>query len=310
MTKFNGQLNKMSLEDVSDGYRTVLEIVIKTVKQTQTLLPESQPAHTAELPAIRKTVSKSPNLEFMRKSLKILLADDPRALEKASEELESRSESPEVFNNNYNMARQRQLEEGVHASALEVWKHEMKESIKRGDVAYGRLGMQGLAWDWVQAMKPSLENHIKNARPRDVNSEGREIIPSIEKDTEASRMDHIWLSALPIDTLCAITVIEVIRASTNETKSMSNKATNLIQAIGRAVEKEMQASDAVRKENRGMHPKSLNVRRLLISDKRAGESYAKQFHKELLRSKNGATHWPFEWRLDVRARVYLRIPLC
>ena len=302
----------MSLEDISDGYRTVLEIVIKTVKQTQTLLPENRLGHTAELPAIRKTMSKSPNLEFMRKSLEILLADDPKALEKASEELESPSESPEVFNDSYDMARQRQLEEGVHASALEVWKHELKQALKRGDVAsYSRLGMRGFAWDWVQAMKPSLENYIKTVRPRDVNSEGREIVPSIEKDTEASRLDHIWLSALPIETMCAITVIEVIRASTNESKSMSNKASNLIQAIGRAVEKEMRASDVVRKENRGMHRiGTRSVRRLLHHDRRTADFYARRFRKELLQSKNGVTHWPFEWRLDVRARVYLSISLC
>lgn len=247
----------------------------------------------------------------MRKSLEILLADDPKALEKASEELESHSESPEVFNDSYSMARQRQLEEGVHASALEVWKHELKASMKRGDgAANSRLGMQGLAYNWVQAMKPRLENHINNARPRDINSEGRETVPSIEKDTDPSRLDHIWLSALPIETLCGITVIEIIRASTNETKTMSNKASNLIQAIGRAVEKEMRASDVVRKENRGMHPKSVNVRRLILHNTRTADIYARRFHKELLQSKSGATHWPFEWRLDVRARVYLLIPLC
>ena len=46
----------MSLDDISDGYRTVLEIVIRTVKQTQTLLPENQPSRTAAIPAIRQTI--------------------------------------------------------------------------------------------------------------------------------------------------------------------------------------------------------------------------------------------------------------
>jgi len=292
-------LNKMSLEDVSEGYRTVLEIVIKTVKQTQTLLREIQ---TSEIPAIRKTVSKSPNLEFMRKSLEILLVDDSKALEKASEELETPAEPAELVNDSYAMARQRQLEEGVYASALEVWKHEMNEAMKRGDIYYNRLGMQGLAWDWVQAMKPNLEKHIENIRPKNVNSDGLEVVPSIEKDTTSARLEHLWLTALPIDTLCAITVVELLRAMTNEFRSMGSRATNLIQGIGRSVEKEMQASDVVRKENRGMHPKHLNVRHLLLN-KRAAENYARKFRKELLLSKSGVTHWPFEWRNDIRARV-------
>lgn len=46
----------MSLDDVSDGYRTVLDIVIRTVKQTQTVLPESQPSRAASIPAVRQTM--------------------------------------------------------------------------------------------------------------------------------------------------------------------------------------------------------------------------------------------------------------
>ena len=46
----------MILDDISDGYRTVLEIVIRTVKQTQTLLPENQPSRVAAIPAIRQTI--------------------------------------------------------------------------------------------------------------------------------------------------------------------------------------------------------------------------------------------------------------
>jgi hypothetical protein len=46
----------MSLDDISDGYRTVLEIVIRTVKQTQTILPDNQPARAASIPAVRQTM--------------------------------------------------------------------------------------------------------------------------------------------------------------------------------------------------------------------------------------------------------------
>ena len=64
------------------------------------------------------------------------------------------------------MDQQRSLEEGAYASAIEVWKHEMNEARKRGDVYTGRLGLRSLAWDWVQAMKPVLEKHIENIRPK------------------------------------------------------------------------------------------------------------------------------------------------
>ena len=50
------KLSKLSLEDISDGYRTVLESIIGTVKQTQTVLPDNQRPHAANVPAIRQTI--------------------------------------------------------------------------------------------------------------------------------------------------------------------------------------------------------------------------------------------------------------
>jgi hypothetical protein len=53
-------LNKVSLDDISDGYRTVLEIIVKTVRQTQTVLPDSQPARATTVPAVRQTQARHP----------------------------------------------------------------------------------------------------------------------------------------------------------------------------------------------------------------------------------------------------------
>jgi DNA-directed RNA polymerase len=191
----------------------------------------------------------------------------------------------------------------VDPSAIEVWKHEMQEALKRGDVYTSRLGMRTLAWDWVQSMKPVLSVHIENIRPKHVNIEGKPLIPQIAKETDSAQMDHLWLTALPIDTLCAITIMEVIRSQANEARSMGSKAGNLISKIGKAVEKEIKASDLVKKENKGLHPRHMNLRQLFVKRTRA-EQYATQFHREIVNgSKRGVTHWPYEWRLDVRARV-------
>src|SRR5579862_9736694 len=292
----------MSLEDLTDIYRTVLEIVTKTVKQTQTILPDNQPARLATIPALRQTQSKSPNLAFMQKSLECLSTENKSSsLERISDSL-SAGESPEAFASAYEMASQRQLEEGAYTSAIEVWKHEMNEARNRGDVYVGRLGIRALAWDWIQAMKPVLQARIEQVRPKYINAEGREIVPSIEKDTETAKMDHLWLTALPVETLCAITIMEVVRLQASDTRSMGCKAGNLIQQIGKAVEQEIQASDLVKKENKGLHPKHLNLRQLFAKKTRA-EQYASKFHREILRgTKTGVTHWPFEWKQDVRAR--------
>jgi DNA-directed RNA polymerase len=241
----------------------------------------------------------------MKKSLETLYSDSerPEAMDKVSDALDG-VEPAELFSNTYDMAQQRALEEGAYTSALEVWKFELAESLKRGEVIPGRLGIRGLAWDWVQAMKPVLEQQIINVCPPDVNQYGQEMRISLDKDTESARLDKVWLSALPVETLCAITITEVIRHQVSEARSNGCKATTLIANVGRAVEKEMQAADLVRKENKGLHPKNINLRQLMTR-KRTAERYAAKFHKEVVQGTLGGTsYWPYEWRADVRIRVH------
>lgn len=242
----------------------------------------------------------------MRKSLEFLFTDDKSdksaQLESLSQSIDP-TESPQVFQSRYDMARQRQLEEGAYAAAIEVWKHDWREALKRGDVYSSRLGLNSLVWDWAQAMRPILEQRIENIRPKDMNSDGHPLRIQVERETDNSRLDHIWLTALPVETLCAITITEVIRSQTTGRRAMGSKAATLVTEVGRAVEKEMQANDLIRKENKGLLPKHLNVRQLLHKKNLASRFTAK-FHQELISGKNGGvTHWPYEWKQDVRARV-------
>lgn len=240
----------------------------------------------------------------MRQSLECLYdeVNKSETFEKISEALDS-SEHPEIFKSNYEMAQQRALEEGAYSSAIEVWKHEMNEALKRGSVYTGRLGMRSLAWDWVQAMKPVLEAHIEKIRPKDIDQEGRPVRVNVDKMGDHARIDHIWLTALPLETMCAITIMEIIRYQVNEFRNNGCKATNMITTVGRAVEKEIQACDLVRKENKGLHPRHINLRQLLAK-KHQAERYAAKFHQEIVKGINGGvTHWPYEWTQEVRARV-------
>src|SRR5947207_2819435 len=236
----------------------------------------------------------------MRQSLECLNPENKSTFDNVADALEQ-SESVEIFNNDYEMDQQRSLEEGVYASAIEVWKHEMKEATKRGDVYTGRLGLRSLAWDWVQAMKPVLERHIENVRPKDVNLDGKELRVSLDRMGEGDRLDHIWLTALPLETMCAITIMEIIRFQVTDARgSTGAKATPLIANVGKAVEKEIQAGDLVRKENKGLHPRHINLRQLLTKKNHA-QRYAAKFHQELVRgTKGGITHWPYEWNQEVR----------
>jgi len=240
----------------------------------------------------------------MKKSLESLYSESekPQDIEKVSE-LFNTVEPAELFNNSYEMAQQRALEEGAYSSALEVWKFELAESLKRGEVIPGRLGIRGLSWDWVQAMKPVLEKHIANVDIPDVNIHGQELRVSVEKESENCRLDKVWLSALPVETMCAITIMEAIRYQMSDNRSSGCRATTLIANVGKAVEKEMQAGDMVRKENRGLHPKNINLRQLLTKRKTA-ERYAAKFRKDLVSGALGGTsYWPYEWKTDVRMRV-------
>ena len=133
---------------------------------------------------------------------------------------------------------------------------------------------------------------------------GKTIRVNLDKIGDEARLDHIWLTALPLETMCAITIMEIIRYQvTNAKGSKGCKATTMIANVGRAVEKEIQAGDLVRKENKGLHPRHINLRQLLAK-KHQAERYAAKFHQEIVRGINGGvTHWPYEWNQEVRARV-------
>jgi DNA-directed RNA polymerase len=160
-----------------------------------------------------------------------------------------------------------------------------------------------MTWEWLQAMKPVLAAHIEKIRPKNATSDGHEIMLAVDRDTDNNRLDHLWLTALPIETLCAITIMELLRSQANESRSMGSRACNVITRVGAAVEREIQASDLVRKENIGLHPKHINMR-LVFENKIMARAYGRQFRQDLLKGKNGGvTNWPFEWKIDVRARV-------
>jgi DNA-directed RNA polymerase len=241
----------------------------------------------------------------MRKSLECLLEDNESGIiDKVSESLDY-NELPEVSQNAPQIARQRALEQGAYMAAIKAWKHEMDEALRGGRIYPNRLGIQSLAWDWVQAMKPVLQAHIENIRPKYLNQKGQQMVPNLEKDTHPARLDHIWLTGLPVETLCAITVMEIVRGHARDTQSMGSKAVVLLNKIGRTVESEMKGSDLIKKENRGLHPKEVNLRQL-FTDKTRASRYAVHFHRNIINGvTRGVSVWPFEWNLDVRARVHL-----
>ena len=75
--------------------------------------------------------------------------------------------------------------------------------------------------------------------------------------------------------------MEIIRSQVTDAKgSTGTKASSLIADVGKAVEKEIQAGDLVRKENKGLHARHINLRQLLTKKNHA-ERYAAKFHEEL-----------------------------
>ena len=239
----------------------------------------------------------------MRKSLECLYGEDKfNQVDQLAESMDT-SESRTLAIDSHDMAQQRALEFGAYNSAIEVWKHEMKQALKRGDVLTSRLGVKSLIWDWLEAMKPRLQAAIDNVRPKDISYDGAPVRVAESRQTDPQRLDADWLTALPIETMCAITIMEVLRIFLTDTGQTSSlKASNLITAIGKCVEKEIEAADVLRRENLGLHPKHLNLRHIL-ANKRLGPQYAAKFHKKLITGSEGKSFWPYEWDTEVRVRV-------
>lgn len=238
----------------------------------------------------------------MRQSLQCLHGEDKsEQVDQIAEGMDT-SEARALAINSHDMAQQRALELGAYKSAIEVWKHQMTEAVKRGDVWTSRLGVRNLVWDWMEAMKPRLQAAIEDLRPKDTSYDGAPVRVALERQMDPQRLDLMWLTALPLETMCAITIMEVLRVFLTETHTTSHKASNMIGVIGKCIEKEIAANDLMRKENRGLLPKQFNLRQ--ISTKRAlKERFAAKFHKKLITGSEGTSAWPYEWDSEVRVRV-------
>ena len=165
----------------------------------------------------------------------------------------------------FNLARQKTIEENAIEAALQRWKFEHDDLVKRGGISY-KKSLNFLLWEWKEQMVPLIKEELARIEQRmdpkrSVKSSVRTIVaqePAVrdaemQEDYEAmqeqlntsesnrSRKEYgPCLSLLNPDKLAAITILETIRSlSTENTDGM--KSAVIVIKIGRALEQEYQS---------------------------------------------------------------------
>ncbi len=213
----------------------------------------------AAVPEVKATKQKGGGLQFLKYSLQALI--DTEAELKVNHADYVRGGDMLAFN----LARQKTIEENAIEAALQRWKFEHDDLVKRGGISY-KKSLNFLLWEWKEQMVPLIKEELARIEQRidpkrSVKSSVRTIVaqePAVrdaemQEDYEAmqeqlntsesnrSRKEYgPYLSLLNPDKLAAITILETIRSlSTENTDGM--KSAVIVIKIGRALEQEYQS---------------------------------------------------------------------
>ncbi|CAG8711581.1 27154_t:CDS:2, partial [Racocetra persica] len=136
--------------------------------------------------------------------------------------------------------RQTKLEENALHGAIERWKHDYEQMRKRGDTFAGIPSLRKAMWAWHKKLVPLIEMELKKSIEKNID-EGSECIDS---------QTGTFLRLLSPDKLSAITILEMLRQTSDSEVIEGMTTTAAIMAIGKSVESEYNAEQLKKKQNR------------------------------------------------------------
>ncbi|CAG8445151.1 9865_t:CDS:2, partial [Scutellospora calospora] len=187
--------------------------------------------------------------------------------------------------------RQIKLEENALHGAIERWKHDYEQMRKRGDAFAGVPSLRRAMWNWHEKLVPLIESELKKT-----------ISKKIEEDDECiDSQTGTFLRLLSADKLSAITILEMLRRTSDSEVVEGMTTTAAIMAIGKSVESEYNAEQLIKKQNRKLFYKDLNIHELFASGKLFNmeiRRFARKIEKEDIE-----TSWKPDWGSTIRVKA-------
>ena len=286
------QLMRFQGERLTEPIEETIEEQSVSSQGVQTPHPKA-----ATTPSILPQKQKGLGLSALQKSLSLFSPS-------LSELPQANSSDHDLLNDLSRQERQRRLEMDTITSALERWRVEHEETVKRVGVhsSLQSKSLGAIMWTWHQRLQPAIVKEIQEIRKLKSPS-------SSQQDTDRS-MYGPFLQQVSPEILSATTILMSLQALTRSGSPKGIGLTKLITEVGKAVEEE---SEAVILQNKlkEMSKKTLSKGRSkilaqLIKRKRGanvnlkvtqGVQKAQTKELEYAQSRN------FEWSSTITAKV-------
>ena len=175
---------------------------------------------------------KGLGLSALQKSL-ALFSDNQKATNKASAE-------QEALRLGKLLKQQRQLERDTMSSALERWRIDHEESIKRAGVhsSLQSKSIGSLMWTWHEQLLPAIKNELQ---------EIRKATSSAKNESQDRVMYGPFLQQITPEMLSATTVLVTLQSLTRSDSQKGVPLSRLVTEVGKAIEEECEAELLQRK---------------------------------------------------------------
>ena len=175
-------------------------------------------------PEIRPTKQKGMGLESVLHSLSALnvISDDLLPAMSTSKHVS------EEHKEDFNLARQKQLEKDVLQAAISRWRIEHTEQQKKVDTNSHLHKLGGLVWEWYEMLLPLVKEAIQKANEA-------EAIPA-KGSIELDRVGYgPFLQYIPPETIAAVTILTILSALSINDRGRTMSIQRVLENLGSAI---------------------------------------------------------------------------
>lgn len=248
------------------------------------LEPEQRPA-ILDVPEAMPSVVKGLSLSAVRASLKSLI--DPDSIPSPYAYADSGAD--------FQIARQKLLEEDAYTSAQEVWRKD-HESMKQQGIAQISGNINAVLWQWHQALVPLLRQELDRVAHAE-NS------PSTM--TASDRLIYgPYLRLMSPEKVAATTILELVKLQNSAHVGEGIKSSTAVVHIGGTLEQEYYAQEISKKKNREIfgNMKRENLQEILSNPRKFRMEFRKR-EQRLQEQPTANVDMMITWPAEVKAKL-------
>lgn len=155
----------------------------------------------------------------------------------------------DIFLEEFNQDRQRELESKSFDAAKERWKHDFEDAKSRGDLNI-KKSLNVKLWEWYNDMVPLMKEEINRCKKLVENQKWdikgtRHLSPD-----DKARSDYApYLVLVNLEKMCVITILELLKLQSSGGVSEGMRTARAVLSVGKAVEMEFRSETLLKSEH-------------------------------------------------------------